>query len=373
MRAPFAISVTWTTAFAIVASLYLPTLLGLPSSVSTPLMAGVIATGLIILALSEFPNFPIVPAVWPIRGLSVPCLALALAGFAISAAVGCFDRTYSLNDWGVFGLQAGTPILLALNGRRIQLLIALSWICVAFATTDLAINCWSALQGAWQRDPGLSGNTHAAGLVAFTAVAFLATRKGGWWRWALIFALLGSLYLIDARRYLGMAVVAVPILAFRPASRLPLIFVAMAAAAIGLYGTFATGALSFGDNLRASLMETGVDDALSHPLLGSGPMWRDASGLEATYQSLAGAGVTESGILDLSITYGIVATALFMLAAVFALVASRPKLTLPAVILAMLTAELAFGDSLTGFLGAILFFTSLTICQRDELRLLATA
>jgi hypothetical protein len=120
-------------------------------------------------------------------------------------------------------------------------------------------------------------------------------------------------------------------------------------------------------------MQTGLEDALSHPLLGSGPAWRDASGLEATYQSLTGAGVTESGVLDLSVAYGVPSATLFVLAALLALGATRSRLTLPAVILAMLTAELAFGDSLTGFLGAILFFTSLTICQRDELRLLATA
>jgi hypothetical protein len=265
------------------------------------------------------------------------------------------------------------PVLIALNGRRMQLLNALGWICVAFATADMVANIWFALQGAWQRDPGLSGNTHAAGLVAFTAVVFLAACKAGWWRWALILALLGSLFVIDARRYLGMAVVAIPLLTYRPVSKLPLVVVATVAAAVGLYGTFATGALSFGDNLRASLMLTGLGDALSHPLLGSGPVWRDASGLEATYQSLAGAGVTESGVLDLSIAYGMPSAALFVLAAVLALVATRSRLTSPAVILAMLTAELAFGDSLTGFLGAILFFTSLTICQRDEFRLLATA
>ncbi len=120
-------------------------------------------------------------------------------------------------------------------------------------------------------------------------------------------------------------------------------------------------------------MLKGLGDALSHPLLGSGPAWRDTSGLEATYQSLAGAGVTESGFLDLSIAYGVPSAALFLLAAVLALVATRSRLTSPAVMLSMLTAELAFGDSLTGFLGAVLFFTSLTICQRDELRLLATA
>ena len=373
MRAPLSIFVTWTIAFAAVASLYLPNLFGFPSSVSTPLIAGVIALGLTILAFQGFPAFPIAPAAWPLRGLSVVCLAFALLAFSISAALGYSDRAYSLSDWGLLGLQAGTPVLVALNSRRMQLLSALGWICVAFATADMTANIWFALQGEWQRDPGFAGNTHAAGLVGFTGVAFLAARKQSRLRWVLILALIGSLCLIDARRYLGMALVATVLLNRRPAFRFPLVVVTLVSAAIGLYGTFTTGPLNFGDNLRASLMETGLDDALSHPLIGSGPMWRDASGLEATYQSLAGSGVTESGVLDLSIAYGVPGAILFVLSPMLALLAPRSKLTLPAVMLAMLTAELAFGDSLTGFLGAILFFTSLTICQRDELRLIATA
>jgi hypothetical protein len=32
----------------------------------------------------------------------------------------------------------------------------------------------------------------------------------------------------------------------------------------------------------------------------------------------------------------------------------------------MLSAELAFGNSLTGFLGSVVFFTVLTVSQRDE-------
>jgi hypothetical protein len=169
-----------------------------------------------------------------------------------------------------------------------------------------------------------------------------------------------------------MAAVTVPFLTYRPLARIPLVLVTGAAAAIGLYGTFATNFLSFGDDLRASLMTTGLSNAASHPLVGLGPTWRDASNLEATYESLVGAGVTESGILDLSISYGIPAAILFVLATVLALLARRSKPTLPSIILTMLAAELAFGDSLTGFLGSILFFTSLTICQRDEPRLLAS-
>ncbi len=142
----------WIAAFATVASLYVPTLFGFPSSASTPLFAAVIAFCLAMLALCGFPNFPIAPASWPIRGLSVLCLTLAITGFAISTVIGGFSREFSLKDWGLLGLQAGTPILIALNSRRTQFLDALGWICVFFSTADLAANVILALQGEWQRD-----------------------------------------------------------------------------------------------------------------------------------------------------------------------------------------------------------------------------
>jgi energy-converting hydrogenase Eha subunit C len=369
----FPIFVTWTAAFSAVGSLYVPNILGLSSSSSTPFMACVIAVSLALLALQDFPRFLIPPAPWPLRGLSVLCLALALAAFSASAVMGAFDRTYRLSDWGLFGLQTGTPVLIALSRRRLQLLSALGWVCVAFASADVVANVWFAIQGAWQRDPGLSGNTHAAGLVAFAGVVFLASREPSRWRMIIILMLIGSLCLIGARRYLGMAIVGALLMLKCSRMRLSLIAVSLVSAAIGLYGTFATGTLSFGDNLRASLMESGLNDALSHPLLGGGPMWRDATELEATYQSLAGSGVTESGVLDISIAFGMPAAVLFVLSTVLALSAGRSKLTFPSVMLSMLTAELAFGDSLNGFLGAILFFTSLAVCQRDEPRLLAVA
>ncbi len=366
MREPFTVGVTWATALAVVTSVYAPAVLGVSSRVTTPALAVVIASGLILLAMRGWPDLPVAPALTPMRRLSAVCLPLAMLGFLFSGVAGRFDREYSLNDWGLLALQAGTPLLLLFNNRRPQLLDAVGWVCVGFATVDMAANFWAAALGSWERDPGISGNTHAAGLVAFIAVAFLVGRANGWWRWPLIALLLGSLCLIDARRYLGMAIVAVPLLTLRPLAKLPLVLVTVMAAAAGLVGTFSTGLLSFGDDLRGSLMKEGLADALAHPLLGTGPEWRDTSGLEATYRSLSGAGVTESGLLDLSIAYGLPAALLLVLSALLALSASRSRLTLVPVMLAMLTAELAFGDSLTGFLGAVVFYTVLTVSQRDE-------
>jgi hypothetical protein len=366
MREPFTFRVTWATAFAIVASLYAPAVLGTSSRITTPVFAVVIACGLTILAVLQFSWRPVSPTMTPVRLLSATCLALAILGFMLSSVEGRFDREYNLNDWGLLALQAGTPLLILCNNRRLQLLDALGCICVGFAYVDMVANLWAALHGAWERDPGISGNTHAAGLVAFVGVAFLAAQEKRWWSWPQIALLFASLCLIDARRYLGMAIIAVPLLSFRPLAKLPLVVVTVAVAAVGLLGTFSTGLLRFGDDLRGDLMQAGLVDALAHPLLGTGPAWRDTSELQATFHSLSGAGVTESGLLDLSIAYGVPAALLLVLSAVLALCVSRSRLTLAPVVLTMLTAELAFGDSLTGFLGAVVFYTALAVSQRDD-------
>ena len=113
-------------------------------------------------------------------------------------------------------------------------------------------------------------------------------------------------------------------------------------------------------------MIAGAARALAHPLLGAGAAWRDSAALAPGFGGLEGAGVTESGLLDLSIAYGALATALLVFSALAALAAKRPTRSLPPVLLTLLTAELAFGDSLTGFVGAIVFFAALTHCQRDQ-------
>ncbi|MEO8925903.1 MAG: hypothetical protein ABI306_01955 [Caulobacteraceae bacterium] len=381
MRISVGGALTWIVAVAAVGSLYAHTFIDAPASATTPVLACAIAAGLVALAVGGLARFRLAPAERGARRISAGLLALALAGFAASTLVGLATRGMGAGDWGVFALQAGTPILLSLTGRRVQLLRALGWVCIVFASVDAAANLAAFAHaidlpaysgrltegGVRLRYPGLSGNSLAAGLVAFTAVAFLAAGVGGRMRWALaarialIGALFASLYLIDARRYLTLAALAVPLLGFRPAWRIPPAAVAVGLGAAGLAAAFAETS-----DLRARLVIGGAARALAHPLLGQGPTWRDPASLQPLFASLHGAGVTESGLLDLSIAYGVPATALLVLASLTALSARRPAQSLPAVILALLTAELAFGDSLSGFLGAILFYAALIACQRDE-------
>lgn len=371
---------TWIVAVAAVGSLYAHTLSGLPAGVTTPALAGIVAVALALLAAMGARAFRAGPLTGA-RGLSVLFLVLAVAGFSISTLVGLATRQTSLNDWGLFALQAGTPVLLTLNGRRERLLEALGATCILFAAVDAAANLAAVAhlidlpayagrmtEGGFRlRYPGLSGNSLASGLVAFVAVAFLAVKVSGPMRpalvarIALIAVLIASLWLIDARRYLTMSLLAVPLIGFRPAWRIPPALIAVGLGAAGLVAAFAETS-----DLRARLVIGGVARALSHPLLGAGPQWRDPAAMQPLYENLHGAGVTESGLLDLSIAYGVPAAAMLVAAALAALAARQRTQGLPTVILALMTAELAFGDSLTGFLGALLFYACLIWRQRDE-------
>ncbi|HEY5410622.1 MAG TPA: hypothetical protein VIJ94_07835, partial [Caulobacteraceae bacterium] len=253
MRITVAGALTWIVAAGAVGSLYAPTLTGLGAALTTPVLAGAIAAGLIGLAgaqvLGGAADFR--PTILGgARGVSVGLLALAVAAFALSGAVGAFTRGLTVNDWGLLALQAGTPVLLTLSGRRAELLRALGAVCIVFATVDMAANLAAfahlielpaysgrlTSEGVRLRYPGLSGNSLASGLVAFTAVAFLASGVDGRMRGALIArialigALLVSLSLIDARRYLVLAALAVPLLGYRPAWRIP---PALVAACVG--------------------------------------------------------------------------------------------------------------------------------------------
>ena len=198
------------------------------------------------------------------------------------------DRDLDLKDWGLFALQAGTPLLLFVSTKKRELLQALGLVCVVFAAVDMVANFAGALglmnlptysgrledTGIRIRYPGLSGNTHAAGLVAFVAVSFLAW--GFLKRWTpllvrapLIVGLLGSLWLIDARRYLGMALVAVVIAAIRPLQRIPPALVAAGVAGVALESVFVIGIDV--DDVRVRLLTDGARENAQPPLPGG---WR---------------------------------------------------------------------------------------------------
>ena len=383
-------AVTWVTAFATVFSLYAHTFMNQPSATVTPISAAVIASGLLVLAILSIPTTRLNLGSSILRRVSTICLIVALFGFGASTIAGAADRALTLNDWGLFGIQVGVPVLLFVIDDRTALLKALLWVCIGFALIDAVANvlAWRGVidlpslsgrtdildpTGYRVRYPGLTGNTHAAGLVAMIAVCALALRSLGAGLlsrvvyFGLILILFASLELIDARRYLGMAVVGFLVIVFRPLWRIPPVFLIAGIAGSAIYAAF-TNFFDYEDDLRGRLMADGWQYAQQYLFLGEGVFYRDLSGIRPSYTTLSSAGVTESGVLDLSLSYGLAATGFFVVAAILAASARRMGQTAPAVLLTLLTAELAFGDSLTGFLGSVVFYACLVWVQRDEVR-----
>jgi len=312
-------------------------------------------------------------------------MMIALGIFALSAVIANFHKPMNVNDWGVFAIEVGTPALILISQRRTELLVATGYFCVVFGLVDAVVNilAWADVlhiaSYAEKRDvdevsihyPGLSENTHAVGLVAMTGLFALASsiKRSGMPKLILttgaILALFVSLYLSDARRYIWMAVVGFTVIAVPISRILPLVVLACAIALFALYGTF-FNVFDPLDDLRARLMADGFFKALHYPIFGGGVYYRDMSNEVPGYSSLSNNGITESGFLDFCIAYGIPAATLFTLSALVALAARRRVQSMPAVLLAMLTATLAFGNILNGFLGAILFYGSLIWVQQDE-------
>ncbi len=371
------------TAIALVFSFYAPTVLGLDPSETTPPLAAVIAFGLGSMSALWLVNPRLATPYGAMRQLAACAFAVAWALFLTVGLAGFFDRSAALNDWGLFLLQVAAPVLLLCSNERASLLRSIGLICTLAALADAAANL-GALVGFWdlahyggryiqgvvvQRYPGLTASSHAAGLVGLVAICFTVTRLkdyrrlAGWLATVAVTALIvTSLFLIDARRYIGEGAVAgaLLILGWR---RAPLQFVAMGVGALGVW--FTVTSLD-GENIqRANLMFDALRDAMQSPWTGGGVFYRAAPS-QGDFNALWNAHVTESGILDLAISYGFPATIAFLAAPLLALSGRRPRLTWPAVMLALTTGELAYGDPLVGFLGAVVFFGSLFFVLLDE-------
>lgn len=387
--------IEWLTALAAVFSLYAHTAFDLPSSVVTPISAGVIASGLLSLSVLSIPHFRASLGSSRLRVASTICLALALFGFGISTIVGFGQRGMSLNDWGLFGIQIGIPILVWFMGDRTDLIHKILQIAILFAVVDAIANilAWREIielpsysaradpfdsTGYRTRYPGFTGNTHAAGLVAMLAscaIACRAYRAHGLVRLLLLGVLalvFVSMELIDARRYLGMAAIGVGLILIPVLWRVPPLATILVISGSALYGAF-TNFFDYEDDIRGRLMSDGWSYARQLPFVGQGVFYRDLSDIRPNYVSLSSAGVTESGFLDLALSYGLTATCIFVLGAILAVSARRGIQTVPAVVLTLMTAELAFGDSLTGFLGSVVFYSSLVFVQRDEAKIASPA
>ncbi|MBV8594165.1 MAG: hypothetical protein JOZ27_07695 [Caulobacteraceae bacterium] len=379
----------FATAFLAVFSLYAHIFVGLPSGVVTPIIAGLIALCVIVTtALLAVPYAERQFGQTPLRWLSLPFLLVFLVGAAMSTFWAAAGRGLSVQDWGVFAVEVGLAVAMLVHPARSTLLRDIGTVAVFFAIADAGAN-FLAREGIIQlseysgrldadglriRYPGLSGNTHAAGIVAMVAIFRIVDS----WQQrppsfdkvlglGLVVLLFASMIQIDARRYTDMAAVGI-FLALFPLSQLPGVSLLTVGgiAASAIWGTFHN--IFDGDSdLRARLMTDGYHVATRHPLLGAGPAYIEPSSIVvSSYQTLSAAGVTESGFLDLSIAYGIAATTALVLSALCVLSAWHHRYTFPTLILLALTTELAFGNALTGFLGAILFFASLGFLMQDE-------
>ena len=333
--------------------------------------------GLVFLSIHAVYRVLTVPTWRGFDALSLTSIWLVFAGI-VGALISTFgNRNFnlaSLKDLGAVAFVCLAPFVL-LFADRIRIIAALGVLCVGFALLDAVLNILAYLDiyelanysnridelGLRVRYTGLTGNSHASGLVMFLAVMILC------WGYkikrlplvicaAIVAFLFISGYLIDARRYVVFSLIGV-VLILRPMSvRFPPVLIAAVVAAIFIYATFTASNLDYGNQLRASLMIAGWRDAMQHPILGAGMTYRDQTELVPTFNSLVQAGVAESILIEFMRDFGIFFTALWLAGILLAL--SKPGVlqTLPGIILTLEVAELTFGGVLRGPTGSFLFY-----------------
>lgn len=386
----FALSI-WTlraTAFLTVFSLYAHTILGLPAAQVTPVIAGMIAACLLVAGALEAGRLRLDGHLDAGRMFSALTLSGAVLLMAISAMAGFVSRNPSTQEVGVAALQIGVPALIILSPNRLRLISLISLFCIGFAVLDACANLLAVVhivdlqqysgrmtdEGLLVRYPGLSGNTHAAGIVAMIAIIALCLRATKARPGAIVLyvslmsLLISSLILIDARRYTVESLVASGwILAPRLRKIHPLVVILMLSGP-ALWGTF-NNILDPTDDLRARLMQHGFYQSLQHPLLGRGVTYVPPTYDQPGYQTLAAEGVTESGFLDMAIAYGYPAALAFLFGSIAALSAIRRRISAPVVLVTLMTGELFYGTPLNGFIGSVLFYSSLIFIIQDEFKL----
>ena len=84
--------------------------------------------------------------------------------------------------------------------------------------------------------------------------------------------------------------------------------------------------------LQSLLLLDGFDDAISHPILGSGASYNYSGSLIATYQRLHSMGVVESGFAQFAIFYGRPAALALVAASLTAQGAGRPMQSFASVV-----------------------------------------
>lgn len=318
----------------------------------------------------------------PLRQLALFALAGALIIFLISSLLAIATSSLSINDLGVFVLQVAVPIMVLLSRARLRLVLAIGTWAVLFALFDAGANFLGVagiidisapvrvVGGEVQYSyAGFTGSTLASGFVAFAAVAYLMylSQRGGIARYiclGTVVILLVSLNLIEARRYFGLALVAVVLFQFAQNVRwISLPTISLVVAALFLYLTFSAAEDDGGNILRGLLILNGAVTASEHPVLGSGPRYIETKDATATFVELSEAGVTESQLIDFAIEYGMLAAGFLFMAVLITLGSHRTSVPfLPAIVLTAMTSELFFGGSLASFAGTLLFYGSLGAC-----------
>jgi hypothetical protein len=324
----------------------------------------------------------------PIIIFALFCYFLVLINYAASTIIANHYIGISRNDFALFLIQTILPIMIILCPRRERIILAFCKVSVIFALSDAIVNLLAlngfvdiVLSGRVVGDisnvryAGLTGSTHAAGFIGFIAICYLfwLVRNSNirlLWFFVISPLLLFSQYLIDARRYQVFLIVAVSLLwTWRYVRKFGLHMVSLSIATILLIIVFSVSDYDYGNILRGKLLLNGFERALSGPILGTGPYYFDFYGAVPTFESLSAIGVTESYLIDLSISYGIVSSALFLFFCLVVLRAqSQGELTLPAIFLCTMTSELFVGGALRGFSGAILYFCCLFACLAPSLK-----
>lgn len=311
----------------------------------------------------------------PRHRLAAYLLFLTFVGMFLSFAFSIL-RDLEVRDLGLFFLQGVVALVILLSPRNSKFAFAVGTWAVPFALIDAIVNFAGFLNlidiqrpariidGAVSYSyPGLSGNLLAAGFIAFVAIArllhdFIHQRKRRTLIILTIAIIFLSLELIDARRFTGLALAVVALfVGWRFFSKIGLHWAAIAVSGIFLFLSFRSVELDQSNSLRGQLLNNGLSRALEHPFLGTGPAYQNLEGLNATFEDLAYAGVTESHFLDRAISYGGISALAFVFAALLVLANQRQQRPafLP-IVLTCLVAEQFVGNTLSSLSGVVLFF-----------------
>jgi hypothetical protein len=158
-----------------------------------------------------------------------------------------------------------------------------------------------------------------------------------------------------SRRYEVAAVIGVTIVLISWARLVPLPFYALIQGGLGLYVTFTS--FEPEEVLRSRLISAAASDLTDVAWFGRGVHFYALVPSNRFVDMWAG-GVTESGVLDIALAFGVPATALFLAAILIALLAKRASVGWMPVLVTVFAGTLPFNNPLS-FLGGTVFFGAL--------------